>query len=290
MTTLFKKKFKKTILFLSILFIAFFVFRFVYGYYKTDAEYANYSNDFFSNLGSSLRKNYASEKFSFTPKNNMPQSNFAESQKYEKTGSIKSKTSQFEEDESSIKKFITKFNAVTQYEQNLGKKGNREEHLVIGVTPDLFDSTCAALKQIGDLKSIEITKVDKTNEYRQLNAKKSSLDKTLQSLNELKSRGGQISDYITLHDKILEIETQLQELGVQLGDFNEANEFCTIKFSLYEGASEKKVSLFQRIKTSLEWTIKYYSLFILALFGIVCVSFITILIIDKLGIIKRINE
>lgn len=61
-----------------------------------------------------------------------------------------------------------------------------------------------------------ITKVDKTNEYRQLNAKKASLEKTLASLNDLKNKGGAISDFVSLHEKILEIETQIQELGVDL--------------------------------------------------------------------------
>src|SRR4029077_2293845 len=109
-------------------------------------------------------------------------------------------------------------------------------------------------------------------EYRQLNAKKASLEKTLASLEELKSKGGQIADYISLHDKILEIETNLQELGVELGNFNSENEFCTVRFSLYEGATERKISLLKRSKTALEWTIKYYGVFVvsmLALCGVV---------------------
>nr|GFD12335.1 hypothetical protein [Tanacetum cinerariifolium] len=101
----------------------------------------------------------------------------------------------------------------------------------------------------------EITKVDKTNEYRQLNAKKVSIEKTLASLNELKSKGGQISDFVSLNDKILEIEEKLQELGVELGNFDAENEFCTVKFSLYEGATEKSISFIHRLKVALEWTI-----------------------------------
>jgi uncharacterized protein YfcZ (UPF0381/DUF406 family) len=101
------------------------------------------------------------------------------------------------------------------------------------------------------IRSTEITKIDKTNEYRQLNAKKASLEKTLASLQELKSKTGVIDDFISLNYKILEIETQMQELGVELGNFDAENEFCTIKFSLYEGAAAKSLNFIERFKIAL---------------------------------------
>jgi hypothetical protein len=140
------------------------------------------------------------------------------------------------------------------------------------------------------VRSTEITKTDKTNEYRKLNAKKASLDKTLASLNELKSRSGAIADYIALHDKILEIETQLQELGVELGDFDSENEFCTVKFSLYEGATEKKMPFTKRLKISIEWTIKYYAVVVFTFLMLSITLFIFIFIIDKLKIMTAIAE
>ena len=118
--------------------------------------------------------------------------------KFEKTASIKSKTSEFDQDENLIKAKTKSYNAIIQYEQNLGQKGNRQIHLLIGVNPAKFDNFYLDLQKIGTLKGIEITKVDKTNEYRQLNAKKISIEKMLASLNELKSKGGQFEDFISL--------------------------------------------------------------------------------------------
>ena len=109
-------------------------------------------------------------------------SNIASNQKFEKTASIKTKTSEFEKDEKLIKDKVKNFNSVIQYEQNLGQKGNRQIHLLIGVNPSKFDSFYLEVQKIGVIKATEITKVDKTNEYRQLNAKKASIEKTLQSL------------------------------------------------------------------------------------------------------------
>lgn len=81
-------------------------------------------------------------------------SNIASNQKYEKTASIKTKTSEFEKDEKLVKVKSKSFNAVIQYEQNLGQTGNRQIHLLIGVNPNLFDSLYNELKKIGVLKKL----------------------------------------------------------------------------------------------------------------------------------------
>lgn len=289
MTTPFKKRFWLLARWLVALFILLFIFRMLYGYFATGSDNTtDYSQDFFSSVDN-LRKNYASEKIAnnVNVQNQVP---IASNQKYEKTATVKSKTSDFENDEKNIKKITRQFNAFIQYEQNLGNKGNRELHLLIGVNPISFDSFYTATQQTGTIRAREITKIDKTNEYRKLNAKKVSLETTLSSLNELKSKAGQIGDFVTLHDKILEVETQLQELGVELGDFDTENEFCTVRFSLYEGAAEKKTSLLKRTKIALEWTIKYYALLVFSLVGVCTLTFLLLLIVDKLNILKNISK
>lgn len=284
MPSTYAQRFRALIKWLALPFILLFLFRLLYGYLVTGTGTIYEDNrDFFSTVDN-LRKNYASEKIAY---NNVQQrAEAASAQKYEKTATVKSKTSGFEKDEKDTRASARRFNGVIQYEQKLGNKGSRELHLLIGVTPALFDSFYAVISGIGTIKATEITKVDKTNEYRKLNAKKESLEKTLRSLEELKSKSGQISDYVSLHDKILEIETQLQELGVELGDFNTENEFCTVRFSLYEGAVERKVGLLPRIKVALEWTIKYYAALVASALVLALLVFILLLIADKLNVLK----
>ncbi len=274
-------------------FFLLFIFRLLYGYFEGNSSNSvNNNSDFFSSI-TDLRKNYASEKYGNYSKvaaDIDPSPSFNSNQKYEKTASIKSKSAQFDADKAKTESITKDFKAVIQYEKNEGKKGNREIHLLIGVNPILFDSFYVEIQKIGKLNATEITKIDKTNEYRQLNAKKVSFEKTLTSLNELKSRGGAISDYVALHDKILDIERQMQELGVELGNFDSENEFCSIRFSLYEGESDKKISLIYRLKIALEWTIKYYAMMV---FGLLCLSgfiFILILIISRLNVLKSLIE
>jgi len=50
-------------------------------------------------------------------------SNIASNQKYEKTASMKIKTSEFDRDEKLLKEKSKSFKAVIQYEQNPGQKG-----------------------------------------------------------------------------------------------------------------------------------------------------------------------
>lgn len=294
MSNSFKSRFKKVIKWFVLLFSVLFFFRFTYGYFSTEALNNNdYSDNFFSQI-ENLRKNYASEKMSIKNNDVQAASNIASNQKYEKTASIKNKTSEFEKDEKLVKEKSKSFDAVIQYEQNLGQKGSRQIHLLIGVNPLYFDSLYTELKKIGKLKATEITKVDKTNEYRQLNAKKASIEKTLQSLNELKTKGGEIADFVALNDKILEIEEKAQELGVELGNFDSENEFCTIKLSMYEGETEVKVSILHRIKVALEWSIEFFIKINILVLLITLSSFLILLIIDKFKILtafrNKINE
>jgi hypothetical protein len=281
----------RTAFWFALLFIAFFLFRLLYGYSNPGSGYGTYegSIDFFTSVNN-LRKNYASEKIANAV--NALAATAANdaytSQKYEKTATVSATTAEFPNDDTLIRRLTAQFDGSIQYETSLGKKGNRELHLSIGVRPAVFDSFYRAVQTIGDLRSTTISKVDKTNEYRQLNAKKASLEQTLTSLNELKNKSGAISDYVSLHDKILEVETQLQELGVDLGNFNSENEFCTLRFSLFEGSVRKTTSFIQRVKIALEWTIKYYAIFIAALIGVLLCSFLLLLIIDRFKILQRI--
>jgi hypothetical protein len=130
--------------------------------------------------------------------------------------------------------------------------------------------------------SKSITKTDKTNEYLQLNAKRISLEKTRNSLLDLKGRSGRIDEFIGLENRILEMEAQLQELGVQLGDYDETNEFCSVRFSMIEKGSSK-ISMAQRVKVALEWSLKYWCFLTLGLLFASVTSLVTLKIAESMG-------
>jgi len=297
----FKKRLWKVVLIMLGGFLVLFTFRFIYGYTTGMAEVREeYFSDFFQDEEMASRwHNYASDKYKFKRQTDY---NVAEAasqaneydvnQKYEKTATIKSKTKTYDEDEKRLRDEIKKFNAIIQYEQNSGQKGNRELSLLVGVLPEKFDTFYIELQTIGKVSVKEITKVDKTNEFKSLQAKRTSLESMRTSLLELRRQSGKIEEFINLQNRLLEVEQELQSLGVLLGDFDEENEFCTVKFSLLEGRGEIKISTLHRIKTAFEWTIQYYLLFLCIAAAASVFSFFFLLIIDKLipGIINRINS
>lgn len=286
-------------------FLVLFVFRFIYGYTTGMSEMREeYFSDFFSER-EELRHNYASDSYKFmkdaapsykeanpdAPASPAAAQEFNVEQKYEKTATIKSRSANFEEDEKKLRTKIKGYNAIIQYEENSGQKGDRELHLSIGIPPEKFDTFYIDVLKIGKVKAKEITKTDKTNEFKNLNARKASLESMRQSLLEIKKQSGRIEEYVNLQNRILEIEQELQNLGVSLGSFDEENEFCTVRLSLYE-TYEIKVSMLHRVKVAFEWAAQYY----LMILGIVALAalfgFFLLLIIDKVlpSIVNRVNQ
>jgi len=279
----FKKRLKKLIFWLIVIFTILFIFRLMYGYTKSYDNTPSQSQ--FFDLISNTSRNYATNKYK-VKSNIANQSAINVDQKYEKIAEIKTKSSNFEDEEKSSRETIEKLDALIQFEQKSGNKGRRKLNLVIGVPPENFDVLYEQLITIGKVHAKQITKKDKTNEYKELNSKKKSLEKIRNSLIELKSKGGKINEYMSLENRILEIEQQLQGLGVSLGDFDDENEFCTVQFSLLEG-KEVKIGIMQRIKVALEWTVKIYLRIMSILFFGSLFAYLLLLVIEKLKLFER---
>ena len=278
----FKKRFKKILLTFLAIFCVLFLFRLAYGYsLKIETEYSG--SEYFGSIASSKR-NYASKEYKIKSAQHSPS---MVDQKYEKIAEVATSTHKFEKEEKELREEILVNNAIIQFEQKSGNKGHRNLQVQIGVPPERFDSLYEQLIKIGKVQRKQISKKDKTNEYKELNAKKASLEKIRASLIELKQKGGQIAEYIELENRILNIESQLQDLGVNLGDFDSENEFCTVKFSLIEG-KVTKISLMHRLKVALEWTVKRFLEIITTMTFVAFFAFILLWIIDRLKIIQKI--
>lgn len=262
---------------LSIGFLLLLSLRLGYGYYrwpngvKTVAtQQEPYSNnfdnsgdiDFGSNYGN--KRNYASTKYNNNNVTTSPSGIPAYDQKYEKVATMSSRSTDFDNEVSTIKAIIKKQEGLIQYEQQSGLKDNRYLHLAIGIPPDNFDNAVDALKVIGTLTNIRIDKTDKTNDFQKLKASRAALQAQLESLMKLKTHQGKIEELMDLEEKILSINTQLQNLGVSLGEFDSQNEFCTVKISLTEEVKPKEsisnIPFFNRLFVAIGWTAKCYAL------------------------------
>jgi Domain of unknown function (DUF4349) len=245
-------------------FIMFFLFRLAYGYMRTPENGQGIWPQESADGGFEMsKKNYATEKFKNVD-TSIPAP--GSDQKYEKVGSASSVTEHFDEDQKKVRDLIKQYEGVIQFEQMGGLSPSRYMQLGIGVPPSVFDSTVAQIQRIGSIRSLSVNKTDKTNEYRQLLANIEALEKSRQSMIELKSQSGRIDEYINLENKVMELDERIRELGVNMGEFDTENEFCTVKFTLKEKYTEvKNISMIHRVKVALEWTIKYYGITVLTL-------------------------
>ncbi len=281
MRTFVKTRFKKFLSAFVLLFIVLFVCRLIYGYKTVPdqqlPEVFNETIEFQTVETVSIgRKNYATKKWE-----QVGQSLTSVDQKYEKVADITALSTQFEDEEKLIRKQIKKYNGLIQFENKSGNHGHRKLNLTIGIPPESFDLIYTDLVKIGIILSKQITKTDKTNEYKELNARKSSLEKIRRSLVDLKSKGGRIDEYMQLENRILEIEHQLQELGVSLGNFDDENEFCTVKIMLSE-SSLTTIGMLQRLKVAFEWTVKNYLFLMIGLSFMTLFTYLLLLSIEKI--------
>jgi hypothetical protein len=279
-----KTTIRKGLLLFALGFIAFFVIRLVYGYVNISG---GIDRDMFFDADFSFdRKNYASSKYRSGKQD--AGGEVVTDQKYEKVASVAAESKEFDKDEEQLRATLKEFNALLQFEQRTGLKGNRRIDMAIGVPPDNFDVMVAATRKIGKLVSINIEKLDKTNEYKQLNAKRISLEKARTSLISLKDKGGSIEDLMNLEQQILSTEQSIQDLGVSLGDFDAENEFCTVKFSMRENTYVKaEITTSYRLMIALQWAIKYYFVFISTLLFASLASLALTALLQRLNFIPR---
>lgn len=183
----------------------------------------------------------------------------ADQQKYEKIATLVQSSAKFDEDRKAVVSAIAVHDGIIQVERASGLKGRRSLYLGIGVPPGKFETFIAAAQAIGQGVQLEIVKNDKTNEYLQLKAKRTTLEKTRAALEGLASAGGSIDERVNVQSRLTDVEEKIQALGVSLGEFDTQNELCTIKLTLAERLPPTVPSLARRAFEALEWTAFVYA-------------------------------
>ena len=254
-----KVLFKKVCVGFAIFFLVIYIGRAVYEFKRPlDAGLSGQMVNNTVNRGESNSiKNYASLKMEYTGKQGGASQ--VVDQKYEKSATISASTSKYDDDEKNLNGIIEVNKCVIQMENKQGLSGNRRTEMVIGVKPDQFDDTVKRISSIGKILNKTETKLDKTAEYRQMLADRATLEKTKESYISLRQKGGSITELLTLEQKIIEIEGQIQKQSVDLGEYSDDNAFCTINFTISETATKSGVDNSIRVLWgALKWTIGCY--------------------------------
>ena len=232
------------------------------------------------------RKNYASsKKFDGLAAGLAAAQNFdaaaAGAQKYEKIGSLTQVSAEFEADRSKIDDLIKGNTGVVQLERATGLKGGRSLQLGIGVPPDKFDGFIESVRLVGKSIAIEVVKNDKTNEYLQLRAKRATLDKARTALEDLRASGGSTEERVNVQNRLTEIEQQIQDLGVSLGEFDTQNELCTVKLTLQERYKPVPWSIKHRVFEALMLAFGDYAMLGMGFFGLMAAMWIGVMVLRE---------
>jgi hypothetical protein len=202
------------------------------------------------------RKNYASAKKDSGGAAAQP---LGDVQKYEKIATLSEQTREYDASRQKTDALIAASDALIQYERFTGLTGRRVLHLGVGVPPAKFDSFIEGARKIAQLTSLSIMKNDKTNEYRELRAKRETLEKTRKALTELGGSGGSVDERLRVQAQLTAVEEKIQALGVSLGDFDSQNEFCTVKLTFEEVAAPVAASRIVRLFRTFVWTLEYFT-------------------------------
>lgn len=250
-----KITFARIVLFLLALYVVLFASRAIYDLATFEDTDNNYNVYYESAKADIKLQNIASHRQEYNTQEGVQ----ILDQKYEKISSITSKTMRYDEDEKNLHVAIEESLAVVQMENKAGLEGARSLHMVIGVKPDYFEMAVEKIKQIGRITSFTATTTDKTYEYRQMMAEKEKLVRQIESYEAMKNRGGNITELLTVEDRIIEVEALLQEQSVMLGDYSDDNALCTINFTMYEGS---EANIFRKLWNAFKWTTFTYLAFI----------------------------
>ena len=257
------KTFKRTILGLAILYLLIFFSRAAYDLVTFEETVAtdNYNIYYTAEKDSRVAGNYASEKMVYDAGGAAAS---VLDQKYERIANIVSKSLNYDSDMERFNALLEEYRAVIQMENRRGLTGSRRADLTIGVRPEAFDTMQAAVSQIGVSVSSSVTKTDKTYEYRQMLAEKETLERRRASYEELRKLGGGIPDMLSLEDKIIEVESQIQQQLIGLGEYSDDNALCTINYTLYEGS---EAGTLRKLWNALKWSTTVYAIILsIALF------------------------
>lgn len=219
-------------------------------------------------------KNYASRQAKSAGSGGAP----ASGQKYEKIADLRARAPGFEAAEARLRETTARFEGLIQYERKQGLPGDRLLHLAVGVDPARFESYIAEVQEIGELSFLHIEKHDKTNDFKELEAQRASLEETRGALSDLKGRSGSIEEQVGLEERILAVRERIQALAIQLGEFDDENEFCTVKVALAEHvapAAAGAIPIWRRAKVAFEWTVQFY----LRLLGILLTGGLLVLVV-----------
>ncbi len=152
------------------------------------------------------------------------------------TGSLALKVPQgtLEGNVASVKGFVSDvrgtYSGISYYETDTDKS----YYITVKVPPSKFDDFLTKLKTIGEIKSMDTSLEDVTEQYTDINTRITNLETELARLNSLYNRTDNISDILSIEREVTRVQTDLDMYKQQKLDLERRSAMSTISVRVYE--------------------------------------------------------
>lgn len=161
------------------------------------------------------------------------------------TGSLSLKVQEgsLEEKIASVRGFVSQVGGVYTGISYYETESDKNYYVTVKVPPAKFDEFVAKLKTIGEIKSMDTSLEDVTEQYTDINTRITNLEAELARLNRLYDRAENISDILSIEREVTRVQTQLDLYNQQKLDLERRSAMSTIQVRVYEEKPEVQTSL-----------------------------------------------
>ena len=151
---------------------------------------------------------------------------------------ISAEAKKFDEAISNIEKDVDRFNGIidSRSQNNGGKYNNfsRSNHFTIRIPVESLDEFLNVVKSEINVTSMSDDVVDVTDNYQYTLRRQQTLINELEKLNELLKKATNVSDVVTIEEKIGEINLELQSIENSLKSLDKRINYSTVNISITE--------------------------------------------------------
>lgn len=156
------------------------------------------------------------------------------------------------------------YSSLSYYESDTQKT----YYLTVKVPPAKFDEFVSKLKGIGEIKSMDTSLEDVTEQYTDLNARISNLEAELSRLNALYERAENVEDVLLIEREVTRVQTNLDIYNQQKLDLERRSSMSTIQVRIYEEKPAIQTGLFLPLEQLLAIFFGAFSFAIMLLVGV----------------------
>lgn len=163
-----------------------------------------------------------------------------------KEGSVRVQVEQgtLEEKKSRLSDLIRENGATTSYVGYNEYTTETQYWVTIKISPNKFDSFTESLKELGEIKQIDTSLEDVSEQYADINTRISNLQKELDRLNGLYDKAEKVEEILSIEREVTRVQTQLEIYQQQKLDLERRSAKSTITVTLVEEKPAVEKDLF----------------------------------------------